>query len=88
MAKQRKGEKRKQVRKKKRAGGSLVLGERNVWLLMAGIVVILLGYLLLERGSISAAPLLLVLGYCVLIPLSLVLWVRRPEEKGDSEMGE
>jgi len=51
-------------------------------------VIILLGYLLLGRGSISAAPFLLVLGYCVLVPLSIMLWVRQPDEKPDSEMGE
>jgi uncharacterized membrane protein HdeD (DUF308 family) len=88
MAKQKKGEKRRQVQKKKRQEGSLVLGKRNVWLMMIGIVVILLGYLLLGRGSISIAPLLLVLGYCVLVPLSIMLWVRQPGSKSDSEMGE
>jgi hypothetical protein len=88
MAKQKKGEKRKQVQKKKFREGSLVLGRRNVWLMMIGIVVILLGYFLLGRGSISAAPFLLVLGYCVLVPLSIMLWVRQPDKKTDSEMGE
>jgi uncharacterized membrane protein HdeD (DUF308 family) len=88
MAKQKKGEKRRQVQKKKREEGSLVLGKRNVWLMMIGIVVILLGYLLLGRGSISIAPLLLVLGYCVVVPLSIMLWVRQPGSKSDSEMGE
>jgi len=88
MARQKKGEKRKQVQKKKRVEGSLVLGKRNVWLMMIGIVIILLGYLLLGRGSISAAPFLLVLGYCVLVPLSIMLWVRQPDKKPDSEMGE
>ncbi len=88
MAKQKKGEKRKQVQKQKPREGSLALGRRNVWLMMAGIVVILLGYLLLGRGSISAAPFLLVLGYCVLVPLSIMLWVRQPDKKSDSEMGE
>ena len=88
MAKQKKGEKRRQVQKKKPAEGSLVLGKRNVWLMMIGIVVILLGYLLLGRGSTSFAPLLLVLGYCVIVPLSIMLWVRQTDKKTDSEMGE
>jgi hypothetical protein len=88
MAKQKKGEKRRQVQKKKLQEGSLILGKRNVWLMMAGIVVILLGYFLLGRGSVSAAPFLLVLGYCVIVPLSIMLWVRQPGKKTDSEMGE
>ena len=88
MAKQKKGDKRRQVRKKKRVEGSLLLGKRNIWLLMAGIVIILLGYFLLGRGSISIAPLLLVLGYCVVVPLSIMLWVRQPDKKTDTEVGE
>ncbi len=31
------------------------------------------GYYLLWTGSTTAAPLLLVLGYCVLLPLGLIL---------------
>lgn len=88
MAKQKRAEKRQQPQKKKRREGSLVLGKRNVWLLMAGIGVILLGYFLLGRGSVSVAPLLLVIGYCVIVPLSIMLWVRQPAKKSDSEMGE
>jgi phosphatidylglycerophosphate synthase len=88
MAKQRKGDKRRQVQKKKPKEGSLELGKRNVLLMMAGIAVILIGYFLLGRGSISVAPLLLVIGYCVIVPLSIMLWLRRPGEKADSEMGE
>jgi hypothetical protein len=48
---------------------------------MVGILIIVLGYFLLGRGSITAAPLLLVLGYCVVVPLSIILWIKRPEDK-------
>lgn len=67
--------------KRKPREGSMVLGQHNVLLLVAGIIVIIVGYLLLGRGSITAAPLLLVAGYCIMVPLAIVLWVRRPEEK-------
>ncbi len=40
-----------------------------VILALAAIVV---GYVALARGSISLAPALLVLGYCVLIPIALI----------------
>jgi len=33
------------------------------------LVVIAVGYVLLGRGDITGAPLLLVTGYCVLLPL-------------------
>ncbi|KPK08219.1 MAG: hypothetical protein AMS20_02320 [Gemmatimonas sp. SG8_28] len=46
---------------------------RNVVLLGAALVSLGLGYWLLANGSTSLAPLLLVLGYCVLFPLGLAL---------------
>lgn len=45
----------------------------NALLGVAGLLTVALGYWLLAQGSITAAPLLLVLGYVVLIPLALVL---------------
>jgi hypothetical protein len=68
-----------------RQGGSFLLGQRNALLLMVGILIIVLGYFLLGRGSITAAPLLLVLGYCVVVPLSIILWIKRPEDKRPTE---
>jgi len=44
----------------------------NTTLLAAGVVLILAGYLALSRGSITLAPVLLVAGYVVFIPASLV----------------
>ncbi len=38
-----------------------------------GLISIVVGYVLLDRGSVTAAPLLLVLGYAVLLPVALVL---------------
>lgn len=45
----------------------------NLALAGAGLAVIALGYWLLAQGSITAAPLLLVLGYVVLLPLAIIL---------------
>ena len=57
----------------------LAFGRMN-WLLMgAGAVAAILGYILLARGDISLAPLLLVVGYCALIPLGIV-WRERPRK--------
>ncbi len=46
---------------------------RNIALLGAGLGAILVGYLLLAQGDITFAPLLLVAGYCVLVPLAFIL---------------
>ena len=46
---------------------------RNRILIGAGLGAVTLGYVLLSRGDITAAPILLVSGYCVLIPLAFIL---------------
>lgn len=45
---------------------------QNWVLLAAGIVAIVAGYAALAAGSTVAAPLLLVIGYAVLIPLGII----------------
>jgi hypothetical protein len=45
----------------------------NIVLGVAGVATLALGYWFLAGGSITAAPLLLVLGYVVLLPLALIL---------------
>ena len=52
---------------------SLRFSPINGILLAAGLVVITVGYAMLARGSTVGAPLLLVLGYAVLIPLGIIL---------------
>ncbi len=48
-------------------------GTKNYIAFGVAILVIAVGYILLGQGSITAAPILLVLGYCVLIPVALVI---------------
>jgi hypothetical protein len=52
---------------------SLRFGLRNLVLGLAGLASLVAGYWLLSQGSITAAPLLLVLGYVVLLPLAIIL---------------
>ncbi|HEY0306116.1 MAG TPA: hypothetical protein VGC44_14180 [Longimicrobiales bacterium] len=52
---------------------SLRFSAINGVLLAAGVVSIVAGYALLARGSNVLAPLLLVLGYAVLVPLGIIL---------------
>jgi hypothetical protein len=53
--------------------GSLRFSPINGVLIALGLAVIAAGYVLLAKGSTTAAPLLLVLGYGVLIPLGIIL---------------
>jgi hypothetical protein len=48
-------------------------GPLNTVLLAAGVALLVAGYLSLSRGSITMAPVLLVTGYCVFIPASLLV---------------
>ena len=52
---------------------SLEFSRVNLWFAIAGLATIAAGYYLLGQGSISAAPVLLVLGYVVLLPLAIIL---------------
>jgi len=45
------------------------------WKLFAGgMLSIVIGYFLLAANDITFAPILLVLGYCVLVPLSFLIY--------------
>jgi hypothetical protein len=52
---------------------TLHFGPKNIALLVGGLAAITVGFVLLAGGSTVAAPLALVLGYVVLIPLGLIL---------------
>jgi hypothetical protein len=56
-----------------RPSASLQFSAINGILGLTGILTVALGYFLLSQGSITAAPLLLVLGYVVLLPLAIIL---------------
>jgi hypothetical protein len=51
-------------------------GLENSLLMGLGVVSLLAGYLALSKGSTTLAPVLLVTGYCVLIPASLLVRAR------------
>ncbi|MBI4365067.1 MAG: hypothetical protein HY568_06535 [Candidatus Latescibacteria bacterium] len=50
----------------------LPFGRRNYLLFAVAAVVILAGYIALSRGSITLAPILLLVGYLVLIPWGIL----------------
>ena len=69
--------------------GDLPFTHKNWTLAAAGLAVILLGYVFLRippaEGffSLTLAPVLLVVGYCVLIPLAILLRDQSAESEGD-----
>lgn len=62
-------------RSRKRPGSepTLKFSKINLWFALGGLATIALGYYLLGQGSITAAPVLLVLGYVVLLPAAIIL---------------
>lgn len=73
--------KAEKTEKKEKRG--LPFGRQNYLLMAAGLVAIIVGYIALGSGSVTLAPILLVLGYCVLFPLGII-WVGR-KNKVDEE---
>jgi hypothetical protein len=65
------------AKSKKKSGAEqptpgLAFGKESALLGGAGVVCLALGYWLLAQGSITAAPILLVLAYVVLLPLAII----------------
>jgi len=48
-------------------------GKKNYILFAAAVVVIVIGFVTLGQGSMTLAPLLLTIGYCVLIPAAILV---------------
>ena len=75
---------------------ALPFTRRNWILFLAGLAVIAVGYVLLRIPpvdgflSLTAAPILLVAGYCVILPAAILVRNRNGggETTGDSEAGE
>ncbi|MCK4510800.1 hypothetical protein KAW64_03630 [bacterium] len=63
-------------------------GVRNLIVIACGLALIAFGFVSLAAGSITLAPILLVAGYCVVIPVGIMVGVQRrkrsPRETGDT----
>ena len=64
------------------ASDHLPFDRENLILFGIALAVIVVGYLFLAKGSITIAPILLVLGYCVLVPVAIIFRPRRRREPG------
>ncbi|RKZ21406.1 hypothetical protein DRQ16_03650 [bacterium] len=64
---------KKKKKKETQRKSKLEFTWKNWTLFGVSILSILVGYIYLARGSITLAPILLVAGYVVLLPLSLVI---------------
>lgn len=53
--------------------GYFGFGPLNVGLFVVAVLLIVLGYVFLDRGSVTTAPVLLVLGYAVVLPMAIMI---------------
>ena len=78
-------QRRQSERRQATAPRELPYSGRNVRFFVIGILVIALGYFFLSRPpvdgflSVTLAPILLAVGYCVLIPIALLIGDKRDE---------
>lgn len=70
--------------KKREKTTGLPFGPKNYLLMGLGLVAIIIGYIALGSGSITLAPILLVVGYCVLFPLGII-WGGRADADEETE---
>lgn len=61
------------INEKREKTEEIRFGKINYLLLSLGVLFIAFGYLSLSRGSLTLAPIMLVVGYCVLIPFGIVM---------------
>ena len=59
-------------------------GTKNYLVFAAALVVIIIGYITLGNGSMTLAPVLLVLGYCVLIPIAIMIKDKPEDAKAEA----
>jgi hypothetical protein len=85
MAKKEKKIKEKPKKPTRRPKVELPFGPRNYTWFGIGILVIVIGYIFLAMGSMTLAPILLVAGYCVIIPISIIISSEKKKEVEKSE---
>jgi hypothetical protein len=79
--------------KKKSILGSLPFTKTNYQILAVGIVLLVLGYVALSQEPwdgtmpLVVAPILLVLGYCVVIPLAILFRKNSSGEQSAAKIG-
>ncbi len=72
---------------RKRTKETIPFGRENYIIFLIGILVIVLGYIFLAQGpadsfwSLTLAPILLVISYCIIIPISIIYRKKSSKEE-------
>jgi hypothetical protein len=81
MARQKRAKADKSSPAQREISSDIWLSSFNIRLLVLSLVVIVAGFVFLSRGSVTLAPILLVLGYCVMVPFAIVYRPKSSKEK-------
>jgi hypothetical protein len=82
---------KKITRKGTKKKDTLPFSKTNYLLFGVGILILVLGYIALAQGpwdsfwSLTLAPILLVIGYCVVIPLAILYHKKNRNEEAKAE---
>ena len=63
-------------------GHTVPFSKINYLLFAIGLIIITAGWFLLRAGHISVSPVMLILGYCVVIPVAIIL---KPGDKKEKQ---
>ncbi len=55
----------------------------NYILFAAGLLIITAGWFMLRAGHISISPIMLILGYCVIIPVAIIIAPGQKKDKAE-----
>ncbi len=71
----------------RKSDDSLGFTRANYIFFAIGIITVIIGFIVLKMGSITLAPVLLVLGYCVIIPIAIMYREKKDEspESGNTK---
>lgn len=72
------------AKKTKKSEESLGFNKLNYILMAIGLGMIIVGFILLAVGDITGAPILLVLGYCAVLPLAILINKRSKSDEQSS----
>lgn len=73
----------------KKRVGQISFHRENYIIFLIGMLTLILGYIFLAQGpadsfwSLTLAPILLVLGYCVIIPIAILYRKKSPQAKSE-----
>ena len=58
--------------------------KNNYIVLGIGLFLVILGFIIMGTGDITISPILLVLGYCVAIPIGILLPAKKDDKSGSA----